>query len=82
MPYLLMDGPFMCCYSDILFTPDIVGRMAAASDDLVLGVDTHFDFHVAVALDELGGRLGDLTVPTTAKRATTPSFHGPKDSAL
>ncbi len=50
--------------------------------EVVLGVDTHLDFHVAVALDELGGRLGDLTVPTTAKRATTPSFHGPRDSVL
>jgi L-glutamine-phosphate cytidylyltransferase len=36
----LMDQPFICCYSDILFTSDIVGRMAAATDDLVLGVDT------------------------------------------
>jgi L-glutamine-phosphate cytidylyltransferase len=36
----LMDEPFICCYSDILFTPDIVGRMAAAQDDMVLGVDT------------------------------------------
>jgi transposase len=35
--------------------------------EVVLGVDTHLDFHVAVALDELGRRLGDLTVPTTAK---------------
>jgi choline kinase len=36
----LMDGSFICCYSDILFTADIVGRMAAAKEDLVLGVDT------------------------------------------
>jgi transposase len=35
--------------------------------EVVLGVDTHLDFHVAVALDELGRRLGELTVPTTAK---------------
>ena len=35
--------------------------------EVVLGVDTHLDFHVAVALDELGRRLGDLSVPTTAK---------------
>ena len=33
----------------------------------VLGVDTHLDLHVAVALDQLGRRLGELTVPTTAK---------------
>ncbi len=30
---------------------------------IVIGVDTHKYVHVAVALDELGGRLGDLTVP-------------------
>jgi L-glutamine-phosphate cytidylyltransferase len=38
----LMDEPFICCYSDILFTADVVGRMAAAKDDLVLGVDTQW----------------------------------------
>jgi L-glutamine-phosphate cytidylyltransferase len=36
----LMDEPFICCYSDILFTSDIVSRMAALPDDMVLGVDT------------------------------------------
>jgi phosphoenolpyruvate phosphomutase len=36
----LMDEPFICCYSDILFTPDIVGRLAHSSADMVLGVDT------------------------------------------
>lgn len=34
---------------------------------VVLGVDTHLDFHVAVAIDHLGRRLGELSVPTTAK---------------
>jgi transposase len=34
---------------------------------VVLGVDTHLDFHVAVAIDHLGRRLGDSSVPTTAK---------------
>jgi transposase len=32
-----------------------------------LGVDTHLDLHVAVALDQLGRRLGELTVPTTTR---------------
>jgi transposase len=32
---------------------------------VVLGVDTHLDFHVAVAVDRLGRRLGELVVPTT-----------------
>jgi transposase len=34
---------------------------------VILGVDTHLDFHVAVALDHLGRRLGELSVPTTPK---------------
>jgi transposase len=40
---------------------------SAAVAGVVLGVDTHLDLHVAVALDQLGRRLGELTVPTTAK---------------
>jgi transposase len=36
-------------------------------DGVVLGVDTHLDLHVAVALDHLGRRLGELTVPTTTR---------------
>jgi transposase len=34
---------------------------------VVLGVDTHLDSHTAVALDHLGRRLGESSVPTTAK---------------
>ena len=34
---------------------------------VILGVDTHLDFHVAVAMDHLGRRLGKSSVPTTAK---------------
>jgi hypothetical protein len=35
---------------------------------VVLGAAiTHLDLHVGVALDQLGRRLGDLTVPTTKK---------------
>jgi transposase len=37
------------------------------ADDVVLGVDTHLDFHVAVALDRLGRCLGEAKVPTTAE---------------
>jgi transposase len=33
---------------------------------VVIGVDTHKDVHVAVALDGLGRRLGETTVPTSA----------------
>jgi transposase len=35
--------------------------------EVILGVDTHLDFHVAVVLDHLGRRLGESSVPTTAK---------------
>jgi transposase len=34
---------------------------------VVLGVDTHLDFHVAVAVDHLGRRLGESSLPATAK---------------
>lgn len=33
---------------------------------VIVGVDTHRDAHVAVALDHLGRRLDDLEIPTTA----------------
>jgi transposase len=32
---------------------------------VTIGVDTHSDIHVAVALDQLGRRLGSTTIPTT-----------------
>src|SRR5829696_732809 len=34
--------------------------------EVILGVDTHLDFHTALAVDHLGRRLGELSVPTTA----------------
>ena len=34
---------------------------------VILGVDTHLEFHVAVAVDHLGRRLGELSVPTTVQ---------------
>jgi L-glutamine-phosphate cytidylyltransferase len=36
----LMNEGFMCCYSDVLFTPDVVARLAESPHDMVLGVDT------------------------------------------
>ncbi len=42
-------------------------RSEEVAEKVVLGVDTHLDFHVAVALDGLGRRLGELAVPTTKK---------------
>jgi hypothetical protein len=35
--------------------------------EVVLGVDTHLEFYVAVPLDNLGRRLGALRVPSTTK---------------
>ncbi len=37
---------------------------ATSTEVITLGVDTHKDIHVAVALDGLGRRLGTLSVPT------------------
>jgi transposase len=37
------------------------------AEEVVLGVDTHLDLNVAVALDGLGRRLGELEVPTTRR---------------
>jgi transposase len=45
-------------------------KMAANTSvetNVILGVDTHKDNHVAVALDELGRHLGILSVPTTTE---------------
>ncbi len=50
-------------------------NLAEVVEEVVLGVDTHLDAHVAVALDSLGRRLGELSVPTTKKgysRASSP----------
>jgi choline kinase len=38
----LMDGPFLCTYSDTLFTGDVVARLLANPDDIVLSVDTRW----------------------------------------
>src|SRR5215210_6476532 len=38
---------------------------ATMVEEVVLGVDTHLDFHVAMVLDHLGRRLGALKVPTS-----------------
>lgn len=40
-----------------------MASIALGRGDVVVGVDTHKDEHVAVALDGLGGRLGDLAIP-------------------
>jgi transposase len=42
--------------------------MPEAEVFVILGVDTHKHTHLAVALDQLGRRLGQLEVPTTTAR--------------
>jgi transposase len=37
-----------------------MSSMALCREDVIIGVDTHKDAHVAVAIDGLGGRLGEL----------------------
>jgi len=36
----LMDEPFICCYSDILFSPGVVADLLASEEDIALAVDT------------------------------------------
>lgn len=36
----LMNAPFICCYSDILFNAQIVANLKASEADIALGVDT------------------------------------------
>jgi choline kinase len=38
----LMDEPFICSYSDILFTADVVTKLLASPDDISLSVDTRW----------------------------------------
>jgi L-glutamine-phosphate cytidylyltransferase len=38
----LMDEPFLCTYSDTLFTADVVQRLVANPADIALSVDTHW----------------------------------------
>lgn len=40
--------------------------MLLRRDDVIVGVDTHKDEHVAVLLDGLGGRLAEMFLPATA----------------
>jgi transposase len=39
-----------------------MGSIALGRADVVIGVDTHKDRHAAVAVDGLGGRLGDIDI--------------------
>ena len=45
--------------------------MQLRRDDVIVGVDTHKDNHVAVAIDGFGGRLGDIEAPQVLRRSYT-----------
>ncbi len=47
-------------------TTSAVERSSTAVE-VVLGVDTHLHSHVAVALDQLGRKLGVVAIPTDTK---------------
>ena len=49
--------------------------------EVVSGVDTHLDFHVAVVLDHSGRCLGESKIPRRPSGATATSSVGRKDSA-
>lgn len=38
----LMGDGFVCCYSDILFTPEALGRLLPSTEDAAVLVDTHW----------------------------------------
>lgn len=38
----LMDVPFICSYSDILFRPSVINGLLASRDDMVLSIDTEW----------------------------------------
>ena len=44
-----------------------VTRRPDTKAEVILGVDTHLNVHVAVAVDHLGRRLGESSVPATVK---------------
>jgi len=48
-----------------------MASIALVRSDVIVGVDTHKDQHVAVVLDGLGGRIGELSVPATLAGYTT-----------
>jgi choline kinase len=75
----LMDEPFICCYSDILFTPDIIGRLAASDADLALAVDTDWMARYADRTDHPPDDAEKVTVE--AGRVTRVHREIPPDEA-
>lgn len=40
---LMEEGPFICCYSDILFSPNVISMLLENTDDIALVVDTKWE---------------------------------------
>ncbi len=64
----LMDDAFICCYSDILFTPEVVRKLLAGNADIALAVDTawldryrHRTDHPADDAEKVAARNGLVT---------------------
>lgn len=43
----LMDVPFICCYSDTLYSPAVIAGLAASDGDITLSVDVGWDARYA-----------------------------------
>ncbi|MFC1982541.1 transposase [Chloroflexota bacterium] len=43
----------------------MISHRAVHVSKIIVGVDTHKEEHVAVVIDKLGARMGQLTLPTT-----------------
>jgi transposase len=48
-------------------SPTLAQVCKGSEPDVVIGVDTHKDVHLAVALAPNGGKLGECRIPTTRK---------------
>ncbi len=62
----LMNEPFISTYADVLYTPDVVGRLVKAPGDIVLSVDTKW-------LDRYTHRT--MHPPTDAEKVTCQNGH-------
>jgi choline kinase len=59
----LMDEPFVCCYSDVLFTGKIVGDLLGSEADISLAIDTQWLARYAHRSDHPTGDAEKVTVP-------------------
>jgi choline kinase len=64
----LMDGPFICCYSDILFSHRVIRSLLASKDEVALVVDTawgaryeHRSEHPPTDAEKVTVRNGEVT---------------------